>query len=141
MERIKTYLYEYPNFFRYLAIASVTVFLAALFIGGNMPGAGQLFPHPWDKVIHICAFGCLAVMAGLAFPETRLFWIVIMVAMVGGVDEIRQIYTVGREASLMDWLADLVGALLAIPAIRVLRQRFYPEPRYKFVRNTWTRNV
>lgn len=114
-----------PAVLRNCALIGLIVFVACLFIGGEQPGAGALFPEPWDKLAHIVAYGAIGILAGLAFPNNRLFWIVIIVVAIGGGDEIHQIYIPGRHAGFDDWAADWVGALFSLPGVIRLRRIFY----------------
>jgi len=63
--------------------------------------------------------GLLALRAshgGWAAPRARATLVALLVAIgYGGFDELHQALVPGRNASLADWLADAVGALLAVP--------------------------
>lgn len=114
-----------PVFVRQFALACLILLLAAIFIGGEQPGAGNLFPPPWDKAVHIMAFGIIALLAGLACPATPLALILLLVLCIGGADEIHQMFIAGRHAGFDDLTADLVGGLIVLPAIIKLRRRSY----------------
>ncbi|CAG0978483.1 hypothetical protein MTYP_01623 [Methylophilaceae bacterium] len=114
-----------PALVRYAALTGLLVSVACLFVGGAQPGAGELFPAPWDKLVHILAYATIGIMAGLAFPGSRLFWIILIVAAIGATDEIHQILNPGRQASYHDWAADWAGALISLPGIIKLRRVFY----------------
>lgn len=113
---------------KYCALIGLVIFVACLFIGGEQPGAGQLFPAPWDKLAHIAAYCTIGILAGLVFPSNRLFWIVVIVVVIGGTDEIHQIFIPGRQAGFDDWAADWVGALFSLPGVIKLRQYLYTSP-------------
>lgn len=69
-----------------------------------------------DKIYHALAFAALAFPIALLQPR----WLVLAVpffAAFGGIIEIVQPF-VGRECSLTDWLADLVGVALGVVAGR-----------------------
>lgn len=116
-----------PVFLRQFALACLIWLVAAIFIGGEQPGAGSLFPPPWDKVVHITAFGIIALLAGLACPAKPLALILLLVLCIGGADEFHQIFIPGRHAGLDDLTADLVGGLIVLPGIIKLRRSFYPS--------------
>jgi VanZ family protein len=90
--------------------------LAALFIGGAQHGAGSLFAAPWDKMAHIVFFFSLTLflVSGLRFSMVTT---TLSALLIGILDELHQIWLPGRVPSLDDWLADVVGVLLAIGLI------------------------
>lgn len=114
-----------PALVRHCALVGLIVFVACLFIGGEQPGAGELFPAPWDKLAHIIAYGTIGILAGLAFPNSRWPWIVGLVVLIGGADEIHQIFLPGRHAGFDDWAADWVGAFFSLPGVNWLRRMSY----------------
>jgi len=99
--------------------------IAIVFIGGEMPGAGSLFPSPWDKVVHVITFGTIGVLAGLSFTSRSLLLIWVFITCLGSADEIHQIFIVGRQPGFDDLIADMIGALLVLPLIAWLRLRLY----------------
>lgn len=103
------------------AIAFVLI-LAAIFIGGAMPGAGELFTAPWDKVAHFIVFAAITLLAGLSFPSLPLPLIFAIAVALGAADEFHQTFLDGRQAGLDDLLADALGALLALFLLASLRK-------------------
>lgn len=74
-----------------------------------MPGAMN------DKQLHVLAFLVLATLAAFAFPRISLLRLFLGLAAFGGAIELIQaIPTVGREASWLDWMADLVATAAAL---------------------------
>jgi VanZ family protein len=80
---------------------------------------GELTPHPpqmdgvlgWDKAEHFIAYFGLASMASLVIGlKPRLAWAILGVVVLGGALEIVQ-YFAGRDAELMDFVANTLGAL------------------------------
>lgn len=77
-------------------------------------------PSVSDKLIHLVCF------AGLGFfwtwwfkkeywlqsPLKQILYVTLIVAAYGLVDEIHQYFVPGRYASILDWVADLVGGFL-----------------------------
>lgn len=71
-----------------------------------------------DKLAHFGVFGLLATLV-LRAPGLSRAWIaVVMVSLFGAVDEFRQSFTPGRFVEVADWLADSLGALIAVAAYR-----------------------
>ena len=80
---------------------------------------GELTPDPpqlnglfaWDKAEHFIAYFGLAGMASLVIGlRPRLAWAILGVILLGGALEIVQ-YFAGRDAELMDFVANTLGAL------------------------------
>jgi len=95
--------------------------LLGIFIGGEAPGAGSLFPAPWDKLVHFIAYGVISVLLGMILKSKPLLVILVLVVLIGAADEFHQIYIPGRHAGLDDLSADFFGALAALPVISRLR--------------------
>lgn len=107
---------------RNLAVIALLAVLAGMFIGGTMPGAGNLFTNPWDKVAHFVTFASISLLAGLALPNRSLTLIFLLAVTFGVADEVHQLFIDGREAGLGDLLADALGALFALPFIAAIRK-------------------
>ena len=80
---------------------------------------GELTPNPpqmggvfgWDKAEHFIAYFGLASMASQMIGfRRRLAWAILGVILLGGALEIVQ-YFAGRDAELMDFVANTLGAL------------------------------
>jgi VanZ family protein len=77
---------------------------------------GELTPHPpglevevWDKALHFMAYFGLAGLATVALSARRpALWAVLSLAILGGVLEILQGFT-GRDPSLYDEIANILG--------------------------------
>ncbi|MFL9609515.1 VanZ family protein [Methylobacillus sp. Pita2] len=111
-----------PERLKYLALGMLILLVAGIFIGGEAPGAGSLFPSPWDKVVHFFVFGTIGVLAGLAFLRLPLAAVWIIVVALGAADELHQLYIEGRQAGLDDLLADALGGLAALPVLALVRR-------------------
>jgi VanZ family protein len=71
-----------------------------------------------DKGAHALAFGFLAV---LLYFASRRFWLAFLLTSLYGVsDEIHQYFTPGRSVDITDWVADTVGAALALAVLWVV---------------------
>ncbi|HLS27523.1 MAG TPA: VanZ family protein [Opitutales bacterium] len=96
--------------------------IIVLFTGssGSAPAVPRTlaFPHI-DKVAHFFTFGLLATAIYRALPETmkvrrRSILAVVLVAIVGFFDELRQGFNPERTMDHLDWLADTSGAIVAV---------------------------
>ena len=99
---------------RRVATVCLILLLGAIFVGGEAPGAGSLFAPPWDKLVHLLVFGSIGVFVALSVPTLPTIAILPIVAAIGASDEIHQLFLSGRQAGFGDWLADLVGGMLAL---------------------------
>jgi VanZ family protein len=69
----------------------------------------------FDKVAHALVFGLIATLAGRSFRRRRAVWTAILLTSAYGMaDEIRQSFTPGRSVEVADWVADTLGACLAV---------------------------
>jgi VanZ family protein len=95
----------------------------ALFTATHVPPYVPIVPGTGgDKLAHLLAYAILAFLIACYWQATagwlgreHYFWIVIICAVFGVVDELLQI-PVGRYASMFDWVADLFGANLGVIA-------------------------
>ena len=77
------------------------------------------FPHQ-DKLIHAAAYAVMGILAWRSFvylnkPTTLISLVSILFCSVYGVsDEYHQSFIVGRDADVLDWFADTVGAAIAV---------------------------
>ncbi|MEZ5741184.1 MAG: VanZ family protein, partial [Burkholderiaceae bacterium] len=112
---------------RVLALLVAALQMAVLFHLGMLAGRAGLLAAPFDKLAHLGYFGCLAGLFWIGSggsPWRSALVALAMVALFGAADETVQAYTPGRDASALDWLADMVGALLAVTTLSLLRARF-----------------
>jgi len=95
--------------------------MALLYSVSAQSDVGRI-PGDFDKLLHSVAYvglGLLSMRAfhgglrPLAFLPTILG--LLLTAAYGGLDEWHQSRVPGRDASELDWLADLVGAAICIP--------------------------
>lgn len=109
---------KFPYFTALLAIIAVAIFLLS-----SYPMPKKQLPIPFlDKIYHFIAF---CVFAALAYGSLRennvrkriVFWTLSISAIYGAAIEIYQYFVPYRECSFWDWLADLVGATVAIVII------------------------
>lgn len=84
-----------------------------------------------DKIMHFVAYGLIAGAAAAAFPKTKLLRVFLFAAGLGALLEGAQhIAGTGRTASIVDQIANMGGAALAIvvwTAFAALKARFTPQ--------------
>jgi VanZ family protein len=98
---------------------SVLVFA---FVMAILPQPPALPGDPGDKLLHMLAFFVLGGLATFAYPRLRLLTIFVGLAVFGGVIEIVQaIPELGREASWLDWLADVSALGFVLMMAGVIR--------------------
>ncbi|REK10876.1 MAG: VanZ family protein [Planctomycetota bacterium] len=116
------------NWSKRLSVAVLGVYWLVLATATHVP---QIEPplgvQPSDKVEHVAAFGLLAVLLALAWSHfTAMTWrsyaaILAVIAVYGAVDEITQPLT-RRNADVMDWLADVTGAIAGLAVFAIARR-------------------
>lgn len=102
-----------------LALGLAIAIVLGLFVLGRLPGAGNLFLPPWDKLAHFCVYGVLAICLRLGTGNMPWKYVVLITAAVGLLDEIDQAFIPGRTAAAADFLADLFGSLAGVAAYKV----------------------
>ena len=71
-----------------------------------------------DKIKHVLLYSAFAVMVsrGVAARECRpwriALWTIVLVGLYGATDEFHQRFTPGRSCDVLDWVADVSGAVL-----------------------------
>lgn len=69
----------------------------------------------FDKVAHFGVFGLLAILVVRNGIPPRLAWIAVLaVSLFGLTDEWHQSFTPGRAVEFADWVADTLGAIVAV---------------------------
>ncbi len=92
----------------YLAVAFF--YMAAIFALSSLPGNEVGLPSPLDKLAHLVEYALLGFLLGRGTGRAALAFAV--AALYGATDELHQAFVPGREASLFDWFADVLGAAL-----------------------------
>ncbi|WP_456409886.1 VanZ family protein [Oceanithermus sp.] len=99
------------------------VWAMAIYLASAQPGGQVGLSSPWDKFAHAAAFGVLAwLLRTGGLPLAASLGLTALYALS---DEFHQLYVPGRQADLLDWLADVAGAMISLgidpgsdPAIR-----------------------
>jgi VanZ family protein len=97
---------------------------AVIFVGAEPSAQPLVILPPWDKVVHFFYYGTMAFL--LAFAAGRRWLIVplLLVPVIGALDEWHQAGIPGRDASFFDWVADELGTLAFVYAYVKLGARF-----------------
>jgi len=114
---------------RFVWRALLVAYSAFIFYLSDQPSlpVPALFPHQ-DKLLHAAAYGLLAFLAINCFKCQRLTFNAALVlsflfcALYGMSDEWHQSFIDGRQADILDWLADCMGALLLLISLKVLQK-------------------
>lgn len=104
-----------------LACAAAMVFL--LFWLGAKPVAVGLFPEPWDKLAHFVTYGAIAALLALGVKRRQPTTLILLVSLVGALDEWHQVYQPGRSSDIADFLTDVAAAIVAVTLVDWLRLR------------------
>jgi VanZ family protein len=88
----------------------------ALFVGAEAAGQVPLFPPPFDKLAHFSYYGVMAALLAHAAGLRRLWLPLMLVPLIGALDEWHQSLTPGRDPSFWDWVADATGTVAFVCA-------------------------
>lgn len=79
---------------------------------------------PWDKANHAVAFLILTILTGLGWPRLPTAFLFALMMVAGVMMEVVQgLPAIGRDADVMDVVADGVGTLIGLAALWVLSRR------------------
>jgi hypothetical protein len=82
-----------------------------------LPGA------PSDKVMHIVAFACLALLGSLAYPRLSAVKLLIGLSAFGVLIELVQLIpSLHRDTEVLDWVADTAAVCAVMLAIQLWRR-------------------
>jgi VanZ family protein len=118
-------------------VALALLYVFAIFVVGSLPGAPPVGPSISDKIQHAIGFGLLAWLWCRALrrlrPESSLgrisFGGFLVSAAVGGALELWQGLLTYRTCEFLDWVADGVGAGLAVALFAAFQQLFGARAR------------
>jgi VanZ family protein len=111
------------------------VYMTLIFYSSSQSDpAPALTNHIWDKLLHGAGYGVLALLYVWALAEERLAWTsmatlaVLLTSAYAASDEFHQAFTPGRMPDVKDWLADSVGAIIAVSAAAASTALRRPRP-------------
>jgi VanZ family protein len=99
---------------RFLCFATAAAIVFSLFYLGAKPGAGSLFPPPWDKAAHLVVYSSIAALLWGATAGRMRVAVVLVVIAIGALDELHQAALPGRSADWMDFLTDTCAVTVTI---------------------------
>jgi VanZ family protein len=80
--------------------------------------------HHYDKYEHFLAYALLGSLVAWAIPSRRLSRLAVLgfiiVGLAGLSTEIWQMYVPGREADVLDWVANIMGGMTGVVFERLL---------------------
>ncbi|WP_313431065.1 VanZ family protein [Siminovitchia terrae] len=79
------------------------------------------------KLVHLGAFGLLAVLLFNSFEKRKFLLAWMITALYAATDELHQSFVPDRTASIWDVGLDSLGALIALGLIKMLNQRSYKQ--------------
>lgn len=117
-----------PHPVRRLAAMLFLALLPAMLWASVQPRLAPPGEYSADKFVHVAAFGFMAVLGWTAWMRARSRVLVaIALSVHGALIEAAQTMVPGRQGSLEDWLADILGILAgaalmaALEALRRIR--------------------
>lgn len=102
-------------------LAFFVILLVLCIAGMRGEPVPQVFENQ-DKLHHWAGFACLTVSAYLAFPGTRLIWLLIWPLLASMLIELEQSFMPLRSASWGDMVANATGVLCGMVAILLWRR-------------------
>lgn len=103
---------------RSLFLLAAAAIVIAIFVLGEKPYAGSLFPAPWDKLAHVTAYGTIALLVWCGSGGRAPGATAALVLAIGLLDELHQAGIPGRSADVSDLVADAIGIGLAFYLLR-----------------------
>jgi VanZ family protein len=102
------------------------VFFSLMLLLGAIPGEAQALSNAFgDKLLHLCAYSFLTfvLFGALSGPIASPVWRTLMtIGLLAGVDEAIQSFIAYRNASVADWLVDMLAAGVTLAVLVLLRQ-------------------
>ncbi len=97
-----------------------------LFTVGSLPAAGQAFPGAGHSVAHLAAYALIAFAFGLGWPLKPTAHVVALVATIGAIHEVTEIFTHSHSVETGDIIINGIGALIGVALQRAM-QRWTPK--------------
>ncbi|MCC6549406.1 MAG: VanZ family protein [Ignavibacteriaceae bacterium] len=121
---------------KYAVYLPLIIYWLALLTATSIPSSSMPRISYSDKTMHFLAYGGLGFLLTLAFlvqgkfPELRGYAVlaaITVAALYGALDEFHQSFIPGRNAEMLDWIADFIGSIMgAYLCLGVLKIRVKP---------------
>jgi len=120
------YLQNHKSFLIYYPLI---IYWGVLLFFTSLPGADFPDLSVSDKIEHILAFWGLAILLKLALiiqnkysnlKKHSSLYTLLIIGTYAALDELHQLYIPGRSCDILDWTADISGALLAVLLISLI---------------------
>ncbi len=95
-------------------IAAAFFMAAVLFVGANEIGRVNALPSLAHKVEHFFYYGAMAVLIAFAVGRQRIWIALLVVPLIGALDEWHQLSVPRRNGSAYDWAVDVLGVIVAL---------------------------
>lgn len=112
---------------RFLLWGPPIAYMALIFyLSSNPAPLPDLTRHVWDKLLHATEYAVLAVLFYRAFRGEGLGWAqaallaLLASSVYGATDEWHQAFVPPRTSDVRDWMADTLGAAIAIAGYTTL---------------------
>lgn len=99
-----------PQPFLIAIAAAITVLMFYL---GAQPFAAGLIQAPWDKLAHFTAYASLTVLLRFGIGGDQPWLLIVLIGIIGSLDEWRQLSIPGRSAELTDLATNIAAAVIA----------------------------
>lgn len=122
------------NFFKYhfwFIAWLLTIFIQSSFPAVGLPESKYISV---DKLVHMGVFGLLTFLCYISivhlerkniFTEKPIMWSAIICIIYGASDEIHQLFVLNRSAEVQDWIADVIGTIIACLIIKYFLKKRY----------------
>ena len=93
------------------------------FVMAALPQPPQLPGEPSDKVLHVLAFTCLALLGRGAYPRLSGLKLIVGLSAFGGLIEVVQLIpSLHRDGEALDWVADTAAVVAAVLVTHLWRR-------------------
>ncbi len=108
-----------------------------LFIATTLPGKDLPKTGVSDKIEHFTAYFILSLLLNLTYAvQDKYQWLkrnfaigaLLTVAIYAGLDELHQLFIPGRSCDILDWSADMTGAILATLIFLIFLKKIFIRP-------------
>lgn len=80
--------------------------------------AAGLFSPPWDKLAHFILFSVLTGLLWIAAGGRAALAVIVMISLIGALDEWHQAGLPGRSADFTDFCTDVAAAAITVLVFR-----------------------